>query len=110
MDDRKAALLLALLALAGAGVRLALAPANRARLRAAHRRVARAAWSVRRPDAVRQRAGGGAEAPRELASLRDVFGGDPARALTSLRRQLCYAVHFQRVAYGDRGSYLRQAG
>src|SRR2546430_5588362 len=86
-------------------------------------------WSVRQPGAVRQRAGRGAEAARKLGVLRHVFGGAAMNCidlhpppptsststtspsgLTSPRRQLCYAVHFQRVAYGDRGSHLRQAG
>src|SRR6266704_2957313 len=131
MDDRRAALGLALLALSGAGVRYALAPARppatapgdvqlvavdtppgrdlRETARAAAR-VARAARPVWQSRAFRQCAGGGASVARRGAPLRDLFGGDAPRALTPLRRDVCYTVQFQRVAYGDRSDYQRQAG
>jgi len=50
--------------------------------------------------------------PKLLESLRSyvMFSGVIPARLDFLRRQLCYAVHFQRVAYGDRSSHLRQAG
>src|SRR5207244_3790611 len=116
MDDRRAALLLAVLALAGAGVRLALAPAKAA-----------APGDVRLVAVDTPPPGGPSATARNAAPLaRPPLPGAPVdlhppprtsstyttspSGLTSPRRQLCYAVHFQRVAYGDRGSHLRQAG